>query len=354
MLLSKGAGLNSTQTGGWYPPDQAIAAAPGYVFEGNNNLAEVFSTAYGLKYGPWTPDQIFASVKQGTDFFSDPQITFDAERSKYVITWLEINGTTGNDYIDFAITKTSTPSPLTNYRVYQLAATAAGADNFCDYDTLGYDYWAAYVTCADFSVSGGSFLGNTTFAIDLNFMFNGTGIVGWFWNNIYTDVSCGASCVEPAYRLSPTMEDGVPQAEWITATDVGWLGGNVSTNLTACAVTNSHALESANAPTLTCAYTSLPTAYDDSIGAAQPGTTAQVFAGDGYKQVAYRNGQLYFAMPIAITCNTVLENGILWGAIDPQLTTFAVKNRSGSTASTPTTARRATGATTAPTPTCRR
>jgi hypothetical protein len=329
QYLSEGAGINSTQAGGWYPPDQAISAAPGYVVEGVNNLMVVYTWSYAVKYGPWTPDQIFASVKHSGATFSDPQITYDPSRNKYLIAWLEITSD-GNDYIDFAVSKTSTPSPLTNFVVVQVPATAAGTDLFCDYPTLGYDYWAMYVTCADFSVSGGGFLGNTLFALSINKALTGA-ISGWYWNNLPTNISCGSSCYDPMWRLSPTIEDGVPQAEWVTGTNVGYLGTNTSTNMTVCSVTNSHALESGSGPTTTCAFSALPLVYDDSIGATQPGTTAQVYTGDGYKQVAYRNGQLYFALPIGITCSGTVENGILWGIVTPQLSTFAAHNPQYST-----------------------
>ena len=86
------------------------------------------------------------------------------------------------------------------------------------------------------------------------------------------------------------MEDGVPQAEWVSATDAGY--GVTSSNLTLCSITNTHAVGTATVPTYTCSFNSLPLPYNDPNGAAQPGTSALVYSGYGYKQVAYRNGQL--------------------------------------------------------------
>jgi hypothetical protein len=334
VLVSKGAGMSSADVaaahGGAYyiPPDQALAVSPGYIFEGVNNLMEVYSWTYAKKYGPWTPEQLFAPVMHTGAGFSDPQITYDAERNRYIIAWLEIysldNGAHFNDAIDIAISKTSTPAP-TNFRVYQMPATVFGSDVFCDYPTLGYDYWGMYVTCVSFAVSNGAWLGNNTLALSINNLISGAGASGWWWGSVYTDVSCGSSCFQPAFRISPTIEDGVPQAEWVTAIDESF--GVVTSTQVVCAITNTVLVNgNTTSPTYTCTGTTLPLPYDDPIGAAQPGTGSLLYPGEGYKQVAYRNGQLYFAFPMDFSCSGNNHVGIYWGAITPQLTTKAVNN----------------------------
>ncbi|HEX9036376.1 MAG TPA: hypothetical protein VF808_05235 [Ktedonobacterales bacterium] len=325
VITSTHAGLSSTSSGGASRPDQAIAAAPGYVFEGVNNTLEVFTTSYGQKYGPWTADQFFASVKHTGDVFSSPQITFDAERAIYVISWLELTSDLQNDYIDIAVSKSSTPSPLTNFLVYQINAQVAGANNFCDYDTLGYDYWGAYITCTTYNRVAGTWLGNETFAIGLNGMLQGT-FAAVLYGAVMT-VASGVTGQQAAYRVSPTMEDGVPQAEWLTATYAGLFGVSPSNGFVVCAITNTHALGTTTDPTYTCVLSFLPY-YDDPVAADQPGLPASITPSVGYKQVAYRNGQLYFAMSEALTCgsDTVVTDGIYWAAVTPQLTTVATAN----------------------------
>jgi hypothetical protein len=332
VLLSSHDGLNSVDGGGLSAtPDPALAAAPGYLLEGVNNVMEVYSTTYAMKYGPWTPNQLFKSVMYSGDTFRDPQITYDAERSRYLIAWLEISPKTGTnllgyDYIDLAISNTSTPSPLTNFRVYQFAAIWIGgrsAYTYCDYPTLGYDYWGVYITCMIGSVVDGSFLGNAALGFSINRMLSGT-LDGIWWDNVLTDLSCGTGCYYPAHYLSPTIEDGVPQAEWVTATDA--LYSVTSQNQTVCAITNTHALDaipSGAHPTFTCVYTTLPLSYADPNPAVEPGTDQTLNFPLGYKQVAYRNGQLYFAMTMILTCNGNVHDGVLWAAITPQLTTLA-------------------------------
>ncbi|HEX9036378.1 MAG TPA: hypothetical protein VF808_05245 [Ktedonobacterales bacterium] len=321
-LASKSAGINSTQSGGWYPPDQAIAAAPGYIFVGVNNLLEVDNTSYGVKFGPWTPDQVFASVKHSGDFFSDPQITFDAERAVYLIAWLEFNPTTNHDYIDLAISKTSSPSPLGNFYVYQVAGSVTGSDDGCDYPTLGYDYWGAYITCLTYSVSTNNLTGNRLFAFSLSAMLSGAlGGIN-YWYNIPSSTNCQTSCA-PSFALSPTIEDGVPQAEWIVSTDAGY---SISSNLILCALTNTQAIGKTSPPTMSCDINTLGTGYSNPIGARQPGTTNTVDPGLGPKQIAYRNGRLVYTLVSAVNCNGVAEDSVTWIDTVPELTTIAANN----------------------------
>jgi hypothetical protein len=328
VLVNKGVGMNSANVmaahGGayWSPPDQALAVAPGYVVEGVNGLMAVYNWSYTVKYGPWTPDQLFSPVIHASATFSDPQITYDAERNRYLIAWLELTPD-GNDYIDIAVSKTSTPAP-TNFRVYQVPATTFGSGIFCDYPTLGYDYWGMYLTCVTFAVSDGHWIGNNTLALSINKLIDGTGPVGATFTTVYTAVSCGSGCYQPAYRLSPTIEDGVPQAEWLTAIDVTY--SVISQNQTVCAITNTVALNSGAVPTYTCVYTTLPLPYDDPVAADQPGAPGSIDPGAGYKQVAYRNGQLYVAFPIEMNCSGNTHDGVYWAAITPQLTTKAAFN----------------------------
>jgi hypothetical protein len=324
VLVSEHDGLSQASGGGLAYPAPALAVAPGYVFEGTNDLLAVYTWSYAVKYGPWTADQLFASIKHTNAVFVEPQITYDAERNKYLIVWLEIDGATGRSYFDIGVSKTSTPSPLTNFRVYQFDTTSLGSNVLCESPTLGYDYWAMYITCTTFSLSNGTWTGNETLAFSINKMLNGTGLLGSGWSPVYTDVSCGTGCFYPAYRVSPTIEDGVPQAEWVTATDQGL--GVVSSGLILCAVTNSHGIEGGSAVSFTCVNTALPDPYSDPIAAAQKGTAAGIMPDYGYKQVAYRNGQLYFAVTAALTCSGNTHDGIYWAAFDPQLTTEAAHN----------------------------
>jgi hypothetical protein len=323
VVLQDVAGLNSSQAGGWFPPDQAIGTVGGLTIEGVNDAWAGYASNLTIKYGPFTAEQLFAPVMIGGDHFSDPQITWQTSRGRWLVSWLEVGPT--KDWIDIGVSLGTVPSPVTAWHVYRVDPEVPAAGDFCDYDTMGYDYWGMYVTCVTFANSNGAFLGNNTFAFSISHMESGSLGLWDFWYSVVTDVSCGASCVEPAYRLSPATEDGgYPQAEYVAATDAGW--SVVSANLTLCAITNTIAVGSVTLPTFTCAYTSLPVFYSDPVGAAQFGSASLVYPGFGFKQFALRAGRLAFAMPVSGTCNGVPHDFIAWESVDPQLTALTVNN----------------------------
>jgi hypothetical protein len=117
----------------------------------------------------------------------------------------------------------------------------------------------------------------------------------------------------------------VPQAEWLIATDVGFHMG--LSNLTLCALTNTHALTGGVAPTVSCDFNTLPLVYADPVPAAEPGGSLYPgLPGLGTKQIAYRGGRLSFALPIALSCGGTANDGIAWYVVDPQLTTISAHN----------------------------
>jgi hypothetical protein len=320
VLTGSAEGQNYTTNGN--SPDPAIAAAPGYVMEATDNTLAVYTPAFGIKYGPWLADSFFAPLSPTNANFYKPAIVYDAERAVFLIAWLSSGCSTNTqDCVFLAISKTSSPT-FTNFYEYEVPISTdlnmSCASNFGDL-TLGYDYWGMYLTCPTHNFGTGAY-GNQVFAISLNNMLSGS--IGTYrtWSNIASDVSCGSGCFQPATLVSATVEDGAPQAEWFVATDQGY--GVTSTKVNLCALTNSHALPTATPPTFTCIYQSLPGAYADSFAPAQP-VTRRGYMPFGSQQMEYRNGRLYFGLTSAVTCSGVVEDGILWAALMPQLTTLA-------------------------------
>lgn len=315
QLTKNGDGITYTQSGcGCTPPDQAVGTAnPNIVFEGVNNLLEAYNSGFGTVFGPVTAQTFFAPLYHSGDFFSDPQITYDSTRQRWLVSWLEINSAATADYLDVAVSSTS--SVTSSYYEYQIAANVTGTNNFCDYDTLGYEWNAAWVSCTSFNGSTGAFQGNWVFGLPLVQIDSGT-LSNYAWlNNVPTDLSSGS---QPAYRLSPLIEDGTPQGEFVAATDAGF--GVTSQNLTVCAFTHTYAIQQGGLPDATCDFNTMPLSYSDPVNAPQPGTTSTIYPGIGTKQLAYRAGRIWFAIPTALSCSGTSEDGIMWGDVVPQLT----------------------------------
>lgn len=331
-------GLNSTQSGGWNPPDQAVGVAgtsPGgtYVIEGVNNAFNIYNASYGHVAGPYATSTMFASVMVNGDFFSDPQITFDASRLHWVFAYIELTPGScaqciNHAYIDIAVSKAFSPLGVpTNYNVYQFDVTGQ-SQGMCDYPTLGMDYWNIYVTCAEFATASGStpggWIGNRIFMFTKADLYAGAGVHwGWFYN-LPNDLNCGSgagTCI--AFRVAPATEDGAPQAEWVIATDAAYSGA--SQNLTLMAITGSNALSTGHLPTATYLFGSLPGFYADPPGAAQPGTTTTLYTGLGVKQFVYKGGRLWFSFTTDVLWNgdSAHHAGVYWAVIQPVLSTLA-------------------------------
>lgn len=342
MFVGGADGINSTQSGGWYPPDQAIGVGGGccasnqYVVEGVNNAIAIYNTTYTLKAGPYSTSTLFGPLSG--DFLSDPQITYDATRVAWVIAEIELhpNGLCGScidqAYIDLAISKNNSPLGVpTNYRVFRFTLNP-GTDGMCDYPTLGMEYWNLYITCPEFATtttsSPGGFIGNRVFAFNKTALYTGSGSI-WVaeWANLVNTLDCGGGANTcPAFRISPAIEDGVPQAEWIAATDAGY--GVNTPGIVLWSITNPAALNAGNLPTATGWAGNLPLSYADGVGAQQPGTSALLDPGAGVKQFMYKGGSLWFSLVTAINWNgdNATRDGILWVQVHPYLDAVATHN----------------------------
>jgi hypothetical protein len=324
LVVKNVDGLNSSQgaCGGCYPPDQAIATDLSYVMEGVNTSIGIFNANTGaLQFGPYSADSFFAPIKQAGDLFSDPQMNYDVMRDRWVVVMIEYPADASTSYIDIAVSTSNSPtqpSPGAQYREFQFSGNTLGGGghtSFCDYPTLGIDYYGLYVTCVEFQ-DDGAFLGNSTFAFDKTEMYaaSGTGN-GFVWNNAVT-IADGST---PAYRLSPATEEGVQDAEFIVATDAGY---GASSNVTLCALTNTRNLDSTS-PTLSCGQNNVGLGYTDPIAARQPGGPNNIDPGDGVKQIYYKAGHLYLSRTTAVAGPS---DGIWWAEIQPRLSTQAAHN----------------------------
>jgi hypothetical protein len=138
--------------------------------------------------------------------------------------------TFAHGYIDVAISVTNSstqPMPGAQYYEYQFSANFqnGGGEGYCDLPRLGMDYWGLYISCAMFDTSDDSFLGNSTLAISKAGYYSGNAAGGGtkVFNNIVTCINTcsGAPDGRNALRVSPALEDGTPDAQWIVATAAG-------------------------------------------------------------------------------------------------------------------------------------
>jgi hypothetical protein len=313
-------GLNSAQACNCYPPDQAIATDLSYVMEGVNNAVAIYRASTGaLQFGPYTAQSFFSPVFHAGDGFSDPQMNYDVMHDRWIVTWLEIDPSDTFDYVDIAISTSNSPtqpSPGAQYFIYQLGTNFepnGGTPSFCDYDTMGTDYWSLDLTCVNFR---GGFVGNTMVSLYKIPALSGGSLGGFFYNDLLR-TSGGAN---PAFRLSPAIEEGVQDAEFFVSTDAAY--GGPSSNMGICAFTNLSNFGSTQ-PTVTCTNDNLGATYTDPLPVRQSGGPNNIDPGLGVKQVYYKGGRLYLSQ---VTSVNGTNDGIYWAEVEPQLTTQAAHN----------------------------
>jgi hypothetical protein len=301
--------------------ETAIATDLSYVMEGVDTAIAVYSAANGSKlFGPYSPDSFFAPVKHTGDTFYYPQMYYDTMRDRWIVVYLEIDPSHTVTYLDVAVSQSTSPSqptPGAQYNVYQFATDfepLGGVNSYCDYETLGVEYWGVYITCVNYR--NFSFVGNTVLAINKTPLLNGTpAVASWFWNDALKITSDAG----PALELSPALEEGVQDAEYVIATDAGY--GTTSQNLTVCALTNQNNMNSVM-PTLSCLHGAVGIFYSDPLPARQRnGPTFGV--GYGTKQVYYKAGRLFLTWTSAISSSF---DGIVWAEVRPILAPINLTN----------------------------
>ena len=147
-------------------------------------------------------------------------MNYDVMRDRWIVTYLEWTPG-GLSYLDIAVSTSNSPTqpvPGAQYHEFQVPTTFLGGNTACDYQTLGIEYYSLTITCVEFDTSN-VFKGNTTIVFDKNSLLNSNTATYYTFNNAVTTSlnTCSGPC--PAFRLSPAIEDGVQDGEFIVATD---------------------------------------------------------------------------------------------------------------------------------------
>ena len=156
------ATLNSTQTGGWNPPDGALAVGPNSVLTGANEALAIFDKASGaLKVGPVGFASFFRDT--GASSVYDPRALFDAGNA---------NGGAGGgsgrfvllatDGSNFTLAVSQTDSPEVSgtwctYLINGVTSNLDGSTDWVDYPSLGMDGDSLYITSNQFQNGSNAF-----------------------------------------------------------------------------------------------------------------------------------------------------------------------------------------------------
>jgi hypothetical protein len=289
-------GLTST---GWVPPDDNLAVGGGQVVEAVNEQLAFWNTAgspinnsngknfIGLS-------SIFTGVSGSLGVF-DPRIVFDpANGGHFLLTGLEFGSNPQVSNLDLAVSTTANPTPsASSWHVYRVSAgvSSGGTNYWLDFDGLGFDSTAIYVTgnLFSFATNPQTFLGARLMTFDKNALETSNAPGGGtptLLSPTNSEVITDGGSLQPAVTLTP----GTPEyliEDWST------------TQVRVHTVTNPLSLKAYDRTT---ALVTVPSYGLNPPNAPQQGATSKVAVNDTrIINAVYSNGYLYAAHTIQNT-----------------------------------------------------
>jgi hypothetical protein len=148
-------GLDSTQGGGWNPPDAALAVGPNHVLTAVNEAFAVYGRDGQIEAGGVKQ---LAAFFGATDSVFDPKALYDKGRDRFVL--LAVSEHEDPDSASFMLAVSNTGDPTGAWCTYKLnAITDEGKSTaaWADFPGLGMDGDYLYITSNQFAFNGGSF-----------------------------------------------------------------------------------------------------------------------------------------------------------------------------------------------------
>ena len=250
---------------GCLPPDTNAAVGNNFVVEAVNVQIRIFDKLTGAVLLDEPLSTFFGAASGG-----DPYVVYDDIAGRWYVTAFD----SSDAGLFLAVSNDS--SPLDGFQTYDLT----GVGGFPDYQKIGYNKDAIFVSYNDFGSGGGAL---SIASIDKAAIFSGT-------LKYYVSVPSFQFRAMPPAQMHGDKKGGV---EWFVSTDGTDAGG---TTIRVTKMTN----YLGNSPAFT--YTSLPVAqYSQATTADQPGGagTVTVFPNTTTTQVQFRRGKLLTAMASA-------------------------------------------------------
>jgi len=264
---------------GCLPPDTNAAVGNSYVTEAVNFQIRVFDRITGAILLDEPLSTLFGSASGG-----DPYVVHDDLADRWYVSAFD------SDDVGLFLAVSNDGNPLDGFKVYDLR----NLGGFPDYNKLGYNKDAVFVSYNDFGSSGGA---ARILAIDKAAILGGT-------------LTSYLSRPKSQFRAMPPAQmhgDTAGGVEWFVSTDGTDAGGST---IRVTQMTN----YLSNSPHFR--YASLPVAaYQNATTADQPGGSNSIttFPNTTTTQVHYRNGHLVTAMASATaTDGFVYPKGLIY------------------------------------------
>ena len=180
-LVRSFEGLNSSEAGGWRPPDTHGAQGAGRYVEIVNSAVRMWNTTT-------SPPSVVKTTSLAT-FFShtatgvfDPRVVFDTHWNRWILLAEAFPESSTVQRLMIAVTTTSDPAGSYWLYHYDVGGSASN-EVFFDYPQLGYDQDAIYITANIFPNSGG-FAGAQFRCLSKAALYNGRFGTSPIWNGL--------------------------------------------------------------------------------------------------------------------------------------------------------------------------
>jgi hypothetical protein len=258
------------------PPDQALCAGNGFLFEAVNDVAQVYNTSgTALLNGGVAVDLntffgYAAAINRATGArgptVTDPTCIFDraSNRFFFVVLTLDHVGTTatlsGSNHLDLAVSNSG--DPTAGFTIFRLPVQNNGTDgtpnhhctnNAClgDFPHIGADANGVYLTTNEFAVVGAGFFGAQVYAISKAALVAGTANSVVLFNTLgLTDDGAGFA-LAPAVAPGTTFDTSNGGTEYFLSSRAVFASNGVSDSIFEWTLSNTSSLDTASpAPAL--------------------------------------------------------------------------------------------------------
>ena len=259
------------------PPDQGLCAGNGYVLESTNDVLRVYKADGTPATGVVSLNQFYGyapAINRTTGAYgadiTDPSCYFDAtvQRWFHLVLTLDRVGTTshlsGRNHLDLAVSQTA--NPLGQWTIYRIPVQDDGTqgtpDHDCpggaclgDYPHIGADANGIYLTTNEFPFFANGYMGSQIYAISKQALATSAPSI----NVVQYDTgaaSFNSASGLPGFTVWPAVSAG-PSAsefggtEYFLSSLAVFQDSGVDTRLQLWSLTNTSALLSGGAPTLT-------------------------------------------------------------------------------------------------------
>lgn len=210
--------------GGYIPPDPYIAAGPNHLMQVDNSRFRI-TDKQGNDLATINADNWFASTLTGASVF-DCKVSYDHFDGRWFMVWLHVNDAASESY--YMLSVSDDDNPMGTWFNWAIPSNTNGdspSGNWADYQGVGFDSKAIYLTSNMFSFSGGyeyskiRLIPKENVYIDAN-----PGFVEWtdFWDISYPNSSSFSFGIRPARSM---QDDGfyyfVTASPFVDGQDLG-------------------------------------------------------------------------------------------------------------------------------------